>query len=77
MERAKRKQAIVSRVGRYGPCLTAQQIATGEGLSKSPHLVNLLEEMTNEGLLVVQWATHTNRQATRYFSLPGQAPCLL
>lgn len=76
MEREKRKQQIVDRVGGKGPCLTACQIAREVGMAKSPHLVQLLEEMTNEGLLVVQWAKHSNKTDCRFFSTPKQAPKL-
>lgn len=76
MERKERKRRIIERVGSRGPCLTEKQIANLEGMAKSPHLTGILQEMVEEGTLVVQWARHSNRQQARFFSLPEQAPCL-
>lgn len=76
MNRNERKQAILRRVGEWGPALTAHQIAVSQHMRKSPHLIDLLEEMVNENKLIVQWARHENKTMCRYFSLPEQAPCL-
>jgi len=84
MDRDKRKQQIIERVGGHGPALTADGIAkllpsnSRRGhMVKSPHLVGMLEEMTNAGLLVCQWSMHENKTLARYFSLPEQVVKLL
>lgn len=74
--RDERKKRVTWSLASDGPVLTAAQLAKKQGLTKSPNFVAILEEMVKEGSIIVQWGRGSNRQWTRYFSLPSQAPVL-
>jgi len=68
-----RAQLILQQLEMYGPCLTELSLAEGQGVKKTPHFRAILSDMVHEGYIVVQWAKGSNRQMTRFYSLPSQA----
>jgi hypothetical protein len=74
--REERAALILEQLEKHGPCLTELSLAVGQGVAKTPNFRSIIVELVENGEVVVQWAKGSNRQPTRFFSLPGQITML-
>lgn len=67
-----RAQLIIQQLENVGPCQTELALAEGQGVKKTPYFRDILSDLVSDGYIIVQWAKGSNRQLTRFYSLPEQ-----